>query len=237
MAGEKLELPVSPTEEDLKKVKGALFDQAAWSRIAQCNQIKRELKAQRIERGRNERGESYWDLVEKKANEMINKEFSGYNDWAIAMMGIINALNILAEAESNDPIEFAPLMKIGELIGNGIQYLSLKMGASQDKLELPRLEFAVNLDKDGNIKSKVSKDGELNEQLTEYFDVGIVAWAKSIGCEIEDAAIKKDPDGNVMTPKKFLELSNDSEEGLAKFLSGKFDMNVHYQPPTAAPAA
>ena len=167
-----------------------------------------ESAAKRREDAKDEEGHLYWDKVNKTANTLISKEFSGYNDWAVAMQGLLVAALELNKAMYYDPIDLTvfipyrdnmapyltaakelPGMAWDKVIGDPIARRRIEAG------DLPEMRLSATLDEQGGLKSQITKNGEPVQEIIDpatgevdstkdlkmHFDVGIKMWAKSNG--------------------------------------------------------
>lgn len=214
---------------------------------------------------------TYWELVNHEAHNLINENFAGYNDWAIAMSGLVHIAMLLSKAMWYDPPEYSNLIPHAAAIGglwtsvNRQAYDSV-IGTPVDRLrkgkvetdKLPGVGFKASLDAQGKLVLDVTVDGEperptpfkgwdfplrrdrslvewanmrrygeLNSEggtpLKVMLDIGVVAWAKSRGYDLDSTTgTFKDADGKQLTNEKFQELNNDSDLGLNNFIAGNF---------------
>jgi hypothetical protein len=215
----------------------------------------------------NEKGESYWVEVKRKADDLRDKEFAGYNDWAIGMMNIVHAAKILNKAMLHQPnlLPFANERaeiwdKLKAVVWIGVDKLQssakdTKVGQKikdtfigeaifRKTVDLPKIEFTVNIKNNGQIESTAAIDGKVlpsGDRILRHLDIGLGVWAGTHGYSIDQSdnnKLKNSNTGEVMTPEKFEDLKNDPDKGLNAFLSGHFDMNLTYRPPslTTAPS-
>lgn len=98
--------------KDKKAKKIKMEEQLIADIIAQQNNMKDRLnpvkKAEKMlkkaEKAKNAKGELYWDSVMAKADDMINKNFTGYNSWELAMYELVLFGREIGRALSKDPI-------------------------------------------------------------------------------------------------------------------------------------
>ena len=187
---------------------------------------------------------TYWELVKHEAHKLINDNFAGYNDWAIAMSGLVHIAMLLSKANWYDRPEITNLIpysrEIGGVFSSGWEGAKHELADLYneyldvgwvDKDKLPGVGYTASLDAQGQLEVKVTIDGNPDPdprgQLKNALDVGTVAWAKSRGYDLvpgpqPGTKVFKDADGNQMTHEKFVELNNDSDLGLNNFVKGGF---------------
>jgi hypothetical protein len=256
MSNDRVEIEKDPGLQDL------LTAEAIQKRVEKQRAMKNQIDEARAV---NEKGESYWVDVKKKANDLLEREFSGYNDWAIGMTNIVQAAKILNKAMLHEPNllpfaneraeiwdKFKTVAWIAVVdkfqnwvkntaAGQKIKDTLIGKAIFKKTVDLPKIEFSVNVKENGQIQSTAAMDGKVlssGNEISRHLDVGLELWAKSHGYSIDpsDSRLKNDV-GEVMTSEKFEELKNDPDKGLDAFLSGRFDMNLTYRPPATTPAA
>lgn len=192
-------------------------------------------------------GKPLWDKVREDAAQMIRQGPAGYNDWAVGMSNLISHFLLLNQATIYDPI--FPFRE--EIVGAKNLVVDLiwdnTIAKASDKIaeltfadrDLPKLHVSTAINEKGSLDIRVRRDGiDLTDspdpkakELYQQLATGVVAWAMINGYqqkantdEPNKAAFYSDPGDVKMTQEKFKELNADPENGLAKFLSGRFDM-------------
>ncbi|WP_028388790.1 hypothetical protein [Legionella fairfieldensis] len=224
------------------------------------SQIREEKKQHKINTATTDQSGkpcSYWDKVKINANQLVEKDFAGYNDWAIGMMGLVHALmdlnkaiakeDVIWKVVTKNPVVNNPLThklweRTGGIVSDALTKKLLKDG------KLPDVKFYVEINKAKGLVTTISKNNkplgndEVSQKLQESFDTGIIAWAKLHGYEAiatpgvppkKDKLELVDKAGNKMTQGDFNALNEDPDHGLEAFLSNRFNMAVK----SAAPAA
>lgn len=172
--------------------------------LAKQKAMKKEVKAVRAEnelaqqddrirenvsdddKAQNKKGRKYWDIVNRNAETLIEGRLEGYNDFAIAMSGLVRSALELHKALYYDPIEWSKLLpyhdarsalwqaakdaawnfevevgphKIGPGYGPGHLIDKLDKIAMKDN-ELPTIRFSADFNDQGKLTTKVTKDNE-----------------------------------------------------------------------------
>jgi hypothetical protein len=197
--------------------------------------------------------------IERDAGHLIEKEFSGANDWAIAMQMLLASAMRLNKALWYDPIKWMNFVPYSDELGAGLTQAGdlvwdKTIGWVGDKIDsklvpntkLPPIRFSVSID-NGNIVTQVTKDKEFvnpkdpnNASINTSFNEGVLEWAKVQGYEkkrLADGSIGLANDsGTKMTAEIFKDLNDDADTSLEKFLTNRLGMSINYDGPSTAPS-
>ncbi|KTD36674.1 hypothetical protein Lnau_1658 [Legionella nautarum] len=193
--------------------------------------------------------------VERTARNLIEKEFSGYNDWSVAMQSLLGAAVQLGRALYYDPIKWLNFVPYSDEIGAGLPQAGdwvwdKTIGWASDKIDgklvtndkLPKIRFSVAIN-NGNIDTLVTKDDKSiapdpsGAKINACFKEGVLDWAKVHGYEQKRGSMGlQDASGAKMTAEKFKELNDDPDTSLEKFLTNRLGMSANYSGPSTSPS-
>ena len=216
--------------------------------------IKREQNALKSEeKKKNKEGKSYWEIVDAEADQLLGKNFAGYNDWAMGMGDVLHISKIVFNAQWHDPINPVDLLPYRDEIYSGLLLVKdsiadktvgklgnfIEKHTTRTDEDLGRIIFHATVDDEGNLTSSVSKDKKPFPDLKHTFDVVIIAWAKVHGYENincgGDAPVFQNAAGDKMTKAVFDGLNANPDTNLKAFMAGHFNFDVHYQPSVGGP--
>lgn len=188
--------------------------------------------------------------IERSANTLISKEFSGYNDWSVAMQGLLANAVELGRALYYDPIKWTNFIPYRDTVAGGLTQIKnaakdytwdYTIGWAVDKLdaaalkndELPKIRFSVAVN-NGQIDTQVTKNNDPAYELNDCFNSGVVDWAQVQGYipkrQRDGSIVFEDTSGTKLTQEKFKELNEDPATSLENFLSNRLGMSVDYNP-------
>lgn len=143
--------------------------------------------------------------IERDAGHLIEKEFSGANDWSIAMQMLLASALRLNKALWYDPIKWLNFVPYSDELGAGLTQAGdlvwdKTIGWVGDKIDakfvsnakLSPIRFSVAID-NGNIVTQVTKDKKSvdpndpnNTRINASFNESVLDWAKVQGYEKND---------------------------------------------------
>ncbi|STX51699.1 Uncharacterised protein [Legionella busanensis] len=177
----------------------------------------------------------YWEQVKKKAHEFTSPSGqASYVEWHTGIMDIFGAMYTLSQAKGNSPsliVKAASSTK--DALGGVRDFFTLQFGT---KFGSPsqHVDYKLTVNDKGVLTTDVyinniliSPDNPNEREFKQQFDIGVSAWLKQRGFDIDkDGVIKDEKTGKVMTPQMFEEINKDDDRGLKAFFSGSYKLKI-----------